>query len=67
MINVHKSITLTRIMNAIEDSGGGYPGFCVTCGEETYGVEPDASGYTCEYCGAPTVYGAEELLVHLVP
>ena len=38
-------------------------GFCLACGEMAYGVEPDAREYTCESCGAPRVYGAEELLI----
>jgi hypothetical protein len=38
-------------------------GFCRTCGAHVYGVEPDARGYTCEGCGKPEVYGAEELLL----
>ncbi len=38
-------------------------GFCLACGAEAYGVEPDARRYTCENCGQPKVYGAEELLL----
>ena len=38
-------------------------GFYLACGEMAYGVEPDAREYTCESCGAPRVYGAEELLI----
>ena len=38
-------------------------GFCTTCGTEAYGIEPDARRYTCDECGAATVYGAEELLI----
>jgi hypothetical protein len=41
------------------------PGFCLICGEEAMGVEPDAREYTCESCGAPQVYGAQELLLHI--
>ena len=36
-------------------------GFCLACAHEQDGVEPDAQRYTCEACGAPKVYGAEEL------
>ncbi len=39
------------------------PGFCLSCGEEQEGCEPDALGYTCDYCGEPRVYGAEEILL----
>lgn len=38
-------------------------GWCLTCGEEVDGVEPDARKYTCEACEKPTVYGIEELLM----
>ncbi len=43
------------------------PGFCVTCGIELGGIEPDASVYPCESCGdAAGVYGAELLLLMTV-
>ena len=38
-------------------------GFCLACGAEAEGVEPDARRYTCESCEAPKVYGLEELLM----
>ncbi len=38
-------------------------GFCLACGSEAFGVEPDARRYTCESCNAPKVYGLEELLL----
>ena len=38
-------------------------GFCLACGEEAYGVEPDAIHYECENCGADEVFGAEEILL----
>lgn len=39
----------------------GSAGFCLACGAEAYGVEPDARKYTCDDCRAPKVYGMEEL------
>lgn len=39
------------------------PGFCLDCGTETDGVEPDARKYRCDACGMPAVYGLEELLM----
>lgn len=36
-------------------------GFCLACGCEASGVEPDARKYECESCGQPKVYGLEEL------
>jgi hypothetical protein len=38
-------------------------GFCIACGCEALGVEPDARGYHCEACGEDKVYGAEEILI----
>lgn len=38
-------------------------GVCIACGEEAYGVEPDARNYTCESCGKPKVFGLEECLM----
>ena len=40
-------------------------GFCVRCGAEASGVEPDARKYVCEQCGAPSVYGAEEIMLRI--
>ena len=40
-------------------------GFCLACGREVYGVEPDARKYTCCACGAPKVYGLEEGLLEV--
>jgi hypothetical protein len=39
------------------------PGWCLTCGEEVDGVEPDARKYLCECCGERKVYGMEQLLI----
>lgn len=54
-------ITLTRVMEAVEADDN--LGFCLACGAEAYGVEPDARKYTCESCGKPKVYGAPEILM----
>ena len=48
---------------ALKVIGDANRGFCLACGSEAYGVEPDAQGYTCECCGLPKVYGMEELLM----
>lgn len=40
-------------------------GFCVACGAEADGVEPDARAYECDICGAHKVYGAEHLLLSI--
>jgi hypothetical protein len=38
-------------------------GFCVSCGFEQGGCEPDARNYECENCGSLRVFGAEQLLL----
>lgn len=43
-----------------------YIGFCVGCGTETSGVEPDARNFHCETCDRPLVFGAEELLFYIL-
>ena len=53
-------ITIDRILEAVES--GEDMGFCLACGDEAYGVEPDARKYECESCGKNKVYGAQELL-----
>ena len=50
-----------QIMRAIQTED--YPGFCLACGAEASGVEPDAREYECEECGEMKVYGAEECLI----
>jgi hypothetical protein len=66
-INVHNSITADRIMEACERHMTSLddPGFCLACGNEQGGCEPDAEQYQCEACGSPQVYGAEELLIRI--
>ena len=38
-------------------------GLCLACGDEAYGVEPDARRYKCESCGKYAVWGCEEILI----
>lgn len=56
-------ITVDRVIAAVEADD--CIGFCVACGAENYGVEPDARKYLCQECGKPKVYGAEDLLIRL--
>ena len=53
-----------RALEAL-DGGADYIGFCLACGAEAENVEPDARGYSCEACGKPKVYGAEEIILQL--
>lgn len=61
----HKSLTADVIMEACERHATTLenPGFCLTCGNEASGVEPDARNYECKACGEEQVFGAEELLL----
>ena len=57
----HKSITLDRIVELVEADDN--LGICGACGQEAYGVEPDARKYPCESCGEKRVHGAQEWLL----
>jgi hypothetical protein len=57
-------ITNGQIVAAVEADDN--LGFCVACGAEVQGVEPDMRKGECEVCGEHKVYGAEELLLHIV-
>jgi len=65
----HPSITTERMCDALERENITLdnPGFCLICGEEADGCEPDARNYTCEACGAEQVFGAAEVLLFLGP
>ena len=68
-MKMHPSITPARVANAVEREMTclDNPGFCLKCGNEQEGCEPDARKYECEACGAKAVYGAEEVaLMYLI-
>jgi hypothetical protein len=67
-MKVNPKITAKRVARAVERSLKTLdcPGFCIACGAEADGCEPDARGYVCEGCGAAAVYGAEELMISAV-
>ena len=56
-------IELAAVMAAVERDD--CTGFCIACGEEQGGCEPDARRVECESCGERKVYGAEELLLRI--
>jgi len=66
-MKMHESLTEERIIQAAEQAqmDTNNPGFCIACGADAYGVEPDARRYVCEACGEKAVYGAEELAFRL--
>jgi hypothetical protein len=67
-MKTHPSITERRILDACERHMTSLddPGFCLACGNEQGGCEPDARRYRCEACGELQVYGAEELAMMIV-
>ena len=66
-MKLHSSITLDRVMEACQRrmTTLDNPGFCIACGNEQEGCEPDARKYECEACGEKAVYGSDELLFEL--
>lgn len=64
---IHHTLTEARIAEACERrlTSTDNPGFCIACGAEADGVEPDARDYECEACGEEAVYGADELLLEV--
>ena len=66
-VTVHQDVTLGVVMDAAtrRNTTLDNPGFCISCGLEQGGCEPDARQYECESCGEDCVYGAEELLLHM--
>ena len=54
-------VSIEQVMDAVES--GEDMGFCLACGAEAWGVEPDARKYKCDECSEWKVYGAEELLL----
>lgn len=67
LIAWNPAVTVERIIDGAEREMTTLdnPGFCLTCAEEAECVEPDARFYTCEYCGAETVFGASELFLYV--
>ena len=67
-MKTHPSITEARILDACQRHMTSLddPGFCLACGNEQGGCEPDARRYRCEACGEFQVYGAEELAMMIV-
>ena len=64
-MKLHPKITFEKVENAINRSNTtcDNPGFCLACGEENEGIEPDGEGGECEACGAMKVMGAEQIIL----
>ncbi len=59
----HKKITDEAILASVEQRSMSLdnPGFCLACGCEASGVEPDARNYECESCGSHQVFGRRRI------
>ena len=55
------TLDIERVLEAAENDE--QMGFCLACGAEQDGCEPDARNYEFEECGAKKVFGAEEILL----
>ena len=65
---IHSSITTERLEAALKESlfEETNMGIRIECGEDQFGVEPDAEKYLCESCGTYTVYGVETLAISVL-
>jgi hypothetical protein len=54
-------MSLERVIEAVGEDGR--IGFCLKCGHEQGGCEPNAQNYKCESCGEHEVFGAERILM----
>ena len=57
-------LTEDDIMTAVAEDN--CIGFCLTCGAEALGVEPDHCKMRCTDCGNFTVYGADDILIRII-
>lgn len=65
-MNLPPGVSLLTILDAAANDNG--IGFCIECGEEGDGfIEPDAENYYCPECGQNEVFGAEQLILMIVP
>lgn len=67
-MTIHFDVTPARVLAACERymTTTDLPGFCLECGQEASGIEPDARRYGCESCGSFAVFGAEELSLSII-
>jgi hypothetical protein len=68
-MKLHPSITPDRVVDAVERRMFSLddPGFCIACGADADGCEPDMRRGKCEHCGKRAVYGADEILLRITP
>jgi hypothetical protein len=66
-MEIHSSLSFDRVFSAAQDSmfGMGTTGFCLACGSDQEGCEPDMKNGKCEACEERKIMGAEDLLIML--
>ena len=66
-MEIHSSLTFDHVLNAAKDSmfGMGTTGFCLACGSDQEGCEPDMESGKCETCEERKVMGAANLMIML--
>lgn len=62
-MNITADLSIDEVFTAAQADD--YIGFCIHCGAEEYGVEPDARDYDRGCCPESSVYGAMEILFHI--
>jgi hypothetical protein len=65
LLEVHPSVTLRRVIAAVEAENG--TGFCIKCGNEQTGCEPLSRDMKCVACGRSSVFGADEAFMAFLP
>lgn len=65
LAEMHPSVTAERVCDAVYRRlvSLDNPGFCLDCGADADGIEPDARQFRCDSCGLPAVFGADEVLL----
>ncbi len=65
LAEMHPSVTVERVSDAVyrRMTTLDNPGFCLHCGADADGLEPDARHYKCDGCGLFAVFGADEVLL----
>ncbi len=67
-VEVNSSLNVDTVCDGVKREMFGLenPGFCIVCGDEHEGCEPDARKYPCDNECGNTVYGAAELMMYMV-
>lgn len=69
MKEVSRNITVEMVEDALESSvfDTDYISYCILCGAEHQGFEPDTRGAICDHCNDEAVYSVEELVLWVGP